>query len=68
MKRFKGYKVSSNNNFVEYILKTEEHYLEGTEYDSNELMQLALKNTPLERKVVSGVSLLLNKSRSLHFL
>ena len=38
MKIFKGYKAASDNNFVDYITKKEENYLEGTEYDSNELM------------------------------
>ena len=35
MKIFKGYKSASDNNFVEYIAKKEEDYLEEKEYNTN---------------------------------
>ena len=39
IKIFKGYKAASDNNFVEYITKKEEDFMEGKDYDADELMQ-----------------------------
>ena len=39
IKIFKGYKAASDNNFVEYITKKEEDFMEGKGYDVDELMQ-----------------------------
>ena len=38
MKTFKGYKAASNNNFVEYILKEKDTYLEGTAHEAAKLI------------------------------
>ena len=63
MKIFKGYKAASDNNFVDYITKKEENYLEGTEYDSNELMQLSLNKYTTRKESSEWVHPLENKSK-----
>ena len=41
MKLFKGYKTCGETSFVDYINKKEEYYLDGTDIESDNLMQLA---------------------------
>ena len=42
MKLFRDYKASSDNNVVQYIDKKEEAYLNGKDFESDELMQVVL--------------------------
>ena len=50
MKIFKGYKAASDNNFVEYVFKKEEDFMEGMDYDADELMQLALNKYTMRKE------------------
>ena len=52
MKLFKGYKVIIDTNFVKYIHKKEEVYLDGNDFGSEELMQLALNKYTL--RMING--------------
>ena len=76
MKIFKGYKAASDNNFVEYITKKEADFMEGKDYDADELMQLALNKYTMrkengeqdapssEQEQITALSLKLSKVKS----
>ena len=76
MKIFKGYKAASNNNFVEYITKKEEDFMEGKDFTADELMQLALNKytmrkengewgaPSIEQEQITALSLELSKVKS----
>ena len=44
---FKGYRATADTKFVEYIEKKEAVYLDGKDFDAEELMQLALNKCTL---------------------
>ena len=50
MKLFKGYKATSDTKFVEYIDKKEEAYLDGKDFEPDELMQVALNKYILRKE------------------
>jgi len=50
MKLFQGYKACADTNFVDYINKKEDSYLEGVEIDAAYLMQLALNKYVLRKE------------------
>ena len=54
LKLFKGYKATADTNFVEYMKKKEEAYLEGKGFDADELMQLALNKYTIRVEMASG--------------
>ena len=49
MKIFKSYKATSNTNFVDYIEKKEDAYLDGKDFDPDEVMQLVLNKYVFRR-------------------
>ena len=51
---FKGYKAASDEAFVEYIIRKEEEYEEGTRTTSDKLMALALALDKYAHRVRSG--------------
>ena len=50
MKLCQGYKACTNTNFVDYINKKEEDFLDGVEVESASLMQLALNKYILRKE------------------
>ena len=48
---FKGYRVTADTNFVEYIEKKEDAYLDWKDFDAEELMQIALNKYTLRMEI-----------------